>query len=135
MARLVSLSESETMRPFLLFAFSIFIGFSPLANAEPPDDGGKLFVEAYVKEQQGEKSEQGGNLDIALSKLQEAARMLDQLSTKFPQWSPTIVKFRKARIAAAIARVQEKIDGPAPRHEDKPPDAARSPEPAGPAPK
>jgi len=135
MARLVSLYESETMRPFLLFAFSIFVGVSPLANAEPPDDGGKLFVEAYVKEQQGEKSEQAGNLDIALSKLQEAARMLDELSTKFPHWSPTIVKYRKARIAAAIARVQENIDGPAPRHEDKPPDAVRSPEPAGPAPK
>jgi hypothetical protein len=113
------------MQPFLLFALSIFLGYSSLAQAKPLGDGGDLFVSAYVKAQQGEKAEQAGHMHLALSKLKKAARMLDEVATKFPVWSPAIVKYRKERTAEAIARVRMKIANPGRHREDKSPDADR----------
>jgi hypothetical protein len=113
------------MRPSLLFALSICMGFSPLAQAESPQDGGDLFVEAFMKADQGKDAEEAGHLDLALSKLKKAARMLDEVATKFPVWSPAIVKYRKERTAEAIARVRMKIANPGRHREDKSPDADR----------
>jgi hypothetical protein len=107
------------MQPFLLFALSIFLGYSSLAQAKPLGDGGDLFVSAYVKAQQGEKAEQAGHMHLALSKLKKAARMLDEIGKKYPFWSPAIVNYRKECTADAIARVEGEIARSNPSREDK----------------
>jgi hypothetical protein len=97
------------MRPSLLFALSIFMGFSPLAEAKSPEYGGDLFVVAYLKADQGIKAEQAGHLDIARAKFQIAARMFDEIGKKLPFWSLVIVKNQMARTAASIARLRYEI--------------------------
>ena len=92
-------------------------------------------MDAYVKAQQGEKEEQAGHLDIALSKLKEAARMLDEVGKKFPLWAPTIVKYRKTRTADAIARVEDAIAKSKPSHGDKSGNGAPSTQERAAAPK
>src|ERR1700742_517257 len=92
--------------PILLTAFAFWA--APV-RAESNADPGDLFVNAYMAVQQGEKAEQSGNLKVALTKLRDAASVLDQIATHYPSWQPQIVDYRKTRTADAIARVQEKI--------------------------
>jgi hypothetical protein len=122
------------MRPFLLYAFSILLGISPLAAAQSSKDAGDLFVAAYMSAQKGEKEEAAGRLNLALSKLQEAAGKLDEVATEFPQWNPAVVKYRKERTTKAITRVKEKIAQAGPSREGESPSPARPAKPVAPAP-
>ena len=97
------------MRLSLLCAFILSICVSPFSQAQSSGDGGDAFVSAYVTAQQGEKAEQAGNFKLALSKLRQAAKELEGISSKYPAWSPTIVRYRKDRTGEAIVRVQEKL--------------------------
>jgi Flp pilus assembly protein TadD len=121
------------MRLPLLCALTLLICFSPRSQAQSAD-GGDAFVNAYVTAQQGEKAEQAGNFKVALAKLREAARDLDAIATKYPSWSPSIVKYRKDRTAEAIVRVQEKLAHFGPGHADTGPETGPTPDQQPPLP-
>ncbi len=79
------------------------------ARAQAPTDAGDLFFQAYAAAQQAEKAEQEGKFKIAMSRLQYASKVLDQVSVKFPSWQPPVVTFRKQLTTEGIARVQGKL--------------------------
>ena len=97
------------MRQYVLLLLAALAFTAAPVRAQSSTDPGDLFVNAYMAVQQGEKAEQSGSLKVALTKLRSAAGVLDQIATRFPNWQPQIVDYRKTRTLDAIARVQEKI--------------------------
>jgi hypothetical protein len=121
---------------FLFFVLPLFIcaspfsrvGFSQSASSsnsgEPGRDGADAFVEAWKTLQKAEKLELAHNYKDSLSTFREGATMLERISKDYPNWSPTIVNYRKNHTAEAIVRVKEELasgipakgfEGPRPR--------------------
>jgi Flp pilus assembly protein TadD len=74
-------------------------------GADPSDS----FVSAYTAYSKAEKAESTGNLEVALTTYRDVARILDQISSRWPQWNPAIVEFRKKRTSEAIVKIQSKL--------------------------
>jgi Ca-activated chloride channel family protein len=78
----------------------------PQRNSEAAGD---TFIDAYKALQEGEKKEESGDFNAALTKYEFATALLDQLRERSPAWQPEILKYRKERTREAVARVREKI--------------------------
>ncbi len=79
------------------------------ARAQSSADPSDLFLNVYTAVQQAERSEGQGNFKAAMSRLQYAAKALDQIAAKYPTWQPVVVEFRRTETGKAIQRVQEKL--------------------------
>lgn len=72
-------------------------------------DPSELFLNAYMSVQQGEKLEREGDLRQALERYRHAGALLDQLHSRFPQWQPLIVDYRKKRTSENIGRLAQRV--------------------------
>jgi tetratricopeptide (TPR) repeat protein len=70
------------------------------------EDPASTFLKAYTEFQNGERLEQTGDYDKALSKYRFAASLLEQISRSDPQWQPMVVQYRLRKITEAIGRVE-----------------------------
>lgn len=92
----------------LILCASIALTIAP-AHAQVVNDPSESFLSAFSAFQKAEKIEAAGNGQAALAAYKEAARVLEQISARWPQWNPAIVEFRKKRTADAILKVQERM--------------------------
>ncbi|MHA3773953.1 tetratricopeptide repeat protein [Verrucomicrobiota bacterium sgz303538] len=92
----------------LILCASIALSIAP-AHAQVVNDPSESFLSAFSAFQRAEKIESSGNGQAALAAYKEAARVLEQISARWPQWNPAIVEFRKKRTADAILKVQERM--------------------------
>lgn len=94
------------MRLLFCLFLACLVSAPQLLHAQSDSDAGDLFVSAYMAAQQAEKTEAAGDARLALTKFREAKEILDSLSAKSPKWQPTIVNYRKQRVADGIGRLQ-----------------------------
>ena len=77
------------------------------------EDAAGGFLRAYTEFQNGERLEQAGDYDKALTKYRFAASLLEQISRSDPDWQPMVVQYRLRKITESIGRV-EALAGSAP---------------------
>lgn len=95
------------MRKLLLLLVSLAFAASPaLAQSSDPSDH---FLTAYMAYQKGEKAENSGSFSSALTAYKQAVSTLDNITQRWPNWNPPIVKHRRDRASEAMSRVQPKI--------------------------
>ncbi|HET6406857.1 MAG TPA: hypothetical protein VFG14_03170, partial [Chthoniobacteraceae bacterium] len=95
--------------PSILCA-SIALAIAPL-QAQVSNDPSDSFVTAYSAFSRAERIAESGNSQAALTAYREVARILDQISARWPGWNPAIVEFRKKRTSEAIQKLQAKGGG------------------------
>src|SRR4030095_7172685 len=92
---------------FCLLALSGFLA-APLLRAqsnEPADH----FLTGYSAYQKGEKAESAHNYRVAAAAYKQAGTALDVVASRWPNWNPPIVTYRRTRAAEGAARVQPLI--------------------------
>ncbi len=82
-------------------------------RAETADNPNDSFLNAYTDFQTAARAEAEGNLKGALQKYKETARLLDQITSRWPNWEPTIVDYRRKRTAEAITKLSGKVSSDA----------------------
>ncbi|MES2571300.1 MAG: tetratricopeptide repeat protein [Verrucomicrobiota bacterium] len=99
------------MRQLLLFLIAI-LGISLMPahaeSADPSDD----FLNGYLEYQKGDKAENAGSFSAAMKSYKQAIVILDDLSSRFPNWQPLIVKRRRTLAAEAIERIRPQVGKP-----------------------
>lgn len=104
-------------------------GVGPRTRAA--EDPSELFLKAYMTAQQGEKLVQDNQFEVALGKFRVALDLMEKLRKRYPKWQPSIVKYRQKRIAASLARLENRVtesEGGAPsREEGSPKEAEHAP--------
>ena len=83
-------------------------------RAETADNPNDSFLNAYTDFQTAARAEAEGNLKGALQKYKETARLLDQITSRWPNWEPTIVDYRKKRTQEAVAKLSGRVGSDAP---------------------
>jgi Flp pilus assembly protein TadD/predicted nucleic acid-binding Zn-ribbon protein len=95
------------MRRFFISLTLILVAVAAPQRAFSQADTSELFLNAYMANEQGQKLENSGDTQKALSKYRYAASLLDQITHDDPNWQPVIVDYRKKRISENIARLQQ----------------------------
>ena len=108
------------------------IGFFPAAIAASllmlavafAEDSADLFLKAYEHFQTAEKLEREGKPREALSKYEDASKVLQEIRKQSPDWQPLIVDYRLKKVQEGVTRLQpevanlpppaESIEGPMP---------------------
>jgi len=67
------------------------------------EDPGDVFVNAYMKVQRAEKAVLAKDFDSAAALFKEADQLLAGIQEKYPSWQPTIVRYRRDRVAKSLA--------------------------------
>ena len=98
-----------------LFAF-LGLAASTASAQSVADD---LFFNAYMAFQKGEKADSKGDSRTAEKNYNQALSTLDQVMQRFPTWSPPIVKYRRERVAEALAKLQSKGPGLTPGRSER----------------
>ncbi len=111
----------QTFRFVFLACVALFSSTLAVRGQEGEDPSDQYF-RGYVMSSDAERAEQGGNLQAALSKYQQAQAVFNQIAQATPGWQPEMLKFRRDKIADAMTALQAKIA------------AAPPPAPAAPAP-
>ena len=96
------------MRHFLLI-FGVLLGFAVGPIRAQSNDPADYFLNAYTAFQKGEKAEGAASFRTAAGAYKQAIGACDQISSRWPNWQPPIVKYRRDRSAEALARVQPKV--------------------------
>ncbi len=100
------------MRPkplHLVLCASIALALPALRGQAPGDPQAQdSYLTAYQDFQEAEKLESAGSHAQALQTYRETAKLLDQISTKWPTWNPSIVEYRRKRTTEAIQKIAAK---------------------------
>ncbi len=94
---------------FLLVLLASVSLLVPRSLAQAGGDPSDRFLSAYTAYQKGEKLESTSNFAAAMAAYKEAGQALDGVAASAPTWNPTIVEYRRKKIAEAITRIQPKV--------------------------
>ena len=79
------------------------------ARAQSVEDPSDQYFRGYIMNNDAERAAQAGSSQSALEKYQQAQAIFDQIAKTAPSWQPQMLKFRRDRIADAMAALQAKI--------------------------
>jgi Tfp pilus assembly protein PilF/septal ring factor EnvC (AmiA/AmiB activator) len=92
------------MRPITLPLLA-FLGIAATAAYAESGDAADQFLNAFLAFEKGKKAEATGNTRGAISSYNQAINVLDQIHNRWPNWSPTIITFRREKAVEAISRL------------------------------
>lgn len=110
----------------LLLTLAVLAAEPGHAESSDPSD---FFLNGYLSFQKGEKAEAAGNARAALSAYKQAVATLNQISDRWPEWNPPLVKYRRDRASEALKRIQPIAGKSAPGKTDE--EAVAGPLPDG----
>lgn len=87
-----------------------FLGLAAsTASAQSAADD--LYFSAYMAWKKAEAADAKGDTRTAEKTYSQVLSTLDQVTQRFPNWSPSVVKYRRERAAEALAKLQAKGPG------------------------
>lgn len=98
-------SLSHTLVITLVSLLAIFAGRDAVAQADANDE----YLTGYLLFQEGESLERNRDYDSAFEKYQRGSEIFDAVVTKFPNWEPRMVSYRRKKMAECLARVYEQL--------------------------
>ncbi len=102
-------------RTLAILCFIAGISLAPLpVRAQGVEAAQQQFVDAFLSARKGDEQEKAGDLKGALATYRAALSTLTRIKQENPSWQAELLDFRITRTQEAIARVQEKVGGPAP---------------------
>jgi tetratricopeptide (TPR) repeat protein len=117
---------------FVLLLAALLLASLP-SFAQAPVDPADEYFRAYLLNNEAERLVNGGDLQRALDKYQQAQVIFDGIAQNTPSWQPDMLKFRRQRLDKALTDVQAKIasgpKSPAPATTAPAPVAPVSPHP------
>ena len=105
------------------FSLLAILGLA-VSTAYAEGDASDQFLDAFLNFQRGEKAESAGKSREALTAYNRAIDVLDAISARYPDWNPAIVKHRREKAAAAVARLQTTAGPSSGRTASRPPAGA-----------
>jgi tetratricopeptide (TPR) repeat protein len=72
-------------------------------------DEAEIYFRGYTTFNEGERLEKSGDLDLALSKFQQADEIFDNVVRTYPNWEPNMIDMRRQRVQDAIRRVESRL--------------------------
>ncbi len=97
------------MRHSSWFPYAVATVAALVAPAQAAQDPSAAFFSAYMSYQQAEKLERENSFKAALAKYRYTAGLLDQISSRHPDWQKAIVDYRQRKTSEAIANLEQKL--------------------------
>ncbi len=94
--------------PAFLSILLFFVAVS-FASAQSASEAGDQYFKGYLLKNDAERMEQAGDVQGAVQKYQEAARIISSVAQNYPAWQPEVVSYRLKMIEAALQRLSSRV--------------------------
>lgn len=94
--------------PFFALLLGALLAWPAAATAAPGEEA-EIYFRGYTTSNEAERLENGGDLELALTKYRQADEIFDNIVKTYPQWEPNMLDMRRQRVQDAIRRVESRL--------------------------